>query len=261
VTPDPLDASLDRPRADVDHCQVGREVVTPVGCTFSDPDGDTTVALVGDSKAMQWLPALEQAAVERGWRIVTVGKSSCTFSDGAAALWGDPYPECDAWNKATMALPPGLEPDVVVTSANGGILLPEGASTREVLADAFARRWDDLGARGIPVLASGNTPRSPNDLDVCAADHPRDLGACAFAKATATVGLGRQAMTLAAERSTNATYVDYTDAICPGTTCPLVIGHVVIHRAGDHITATYAATVASQLNPEIEQVLARAGSR
>lgn len=68
-------------------------------------------------------------------------------------------------------------------------------------------------------------------------------------------------MYLAAERSTNATYVDYTDAICPGTTCPLVIGHVVIHRAGDHITATYAATVASQLNPEIEQVLARAGSR
>ena len=71
---------------------------TPVACTFGDPQGSTTVALVGDSKAMQWLPALEEAAATRGWRVVTYGKSACAFSDAPAAQAGAAYPECDAWN-------------------------------------------------------------------------------------------------------------------------------------------------------------------
>ena len=77
VTPDPLVSGQDRPRADVDHCQVGVDVSEPVACTFGDPQGTTTVALVGDSKAMQWLPALEEAVSTRRWRVVTYGKSSC----------------------------------------------------------------------------------------------------------------------------------------------------------------------------------------
>lgn len=145
----------------------------------------------------------------------------------------------------------------VVTSANGGILLTEGENRRDALAGAFAERWSELGARGIPVLAIGNSPRSPNDLDVCAADHPRHLAACAFPKAPATVALRRQAMYLAAERVPTSSFVDFTDAICPGTTCPLVIGHVVVHRAGDHLTATYAATLGDRVIAEVNRVLDR----
>ncbi len=258
VTPDPLDAGLDRPKADVDHCQVDREAVEPVVCTFGDPAGTTTVALVGDSKAMQWLPALEVGARERHWKVLTVGKSSCAFAAHPAALWGEPYVECDEWNARVMKLLPGLRPDVVVTSANGGITLAPGDSRTDVLATAFAERWNELAAHGIPVVAIGNSPRSPNDLDVCAADHVRDLGACAFDKAGAIRGLGRQAMFLASERVKGSTFIDLTPVICPGTTCPLVIGHVVVHRAGDHITATFAATAADRINPEIDKVLARA---
>ena len=257
VTPDPLDASLDRPDADVDHCQVDVDAQDPVWCTFGDPQGMTTVALIGDSKAMQWLPALQQGALERRWRIVTAGKGSCLFSAGQAAVWGDPYPECDAWNDAVMAGLDRVRPDVIVTSANGGILLTEGENRRDALAGAFAERWSELGARGIPVLAIGNSPRSPDDLDVCAADHPRHLAACAFPKAPATVALGRQAMYLAAERVPTSSFVDFTDAICPGTTCPLVIGHVVVHRAGDHLTATYAATLGDRVIAEVNRVLDR----
>ena len=47
-----------------------------------------------------------------------------------------------------------------------------------------------------------------------------------------------------------SSFVDFTDAICPGTTCPLVIGHVVVHRAGDHLTATYAATLGDRVIAE-----------
>ena len=65
---------------------------------------------------MQWLPALEEAAATRGWRVVTYGKSSCAFSDAPAARAGDAYPQCDDWNAAVVDALLADPPDVVVTS-------------------------------------------------------------------------------------------------------------------------------------------------
>ncbi len=45
--------------------------------------------------------------------------------------------------------------------------------------------------------------------------------------------------------------------ICPGEQCPVVIGHVAVHRAGDHVTATYAATLAPQVAAAVEDALRR----
>ena len=51
--------------------------------------------------------------------------------------------------------------------------------------------------------------------------------------------------------------IDLTPWICPVQRCPVAIGHVVIHRAGDHITATYAKTLAPQIARQLDAVLAR----
>src|SRR4029453_10567157 len=97
LTPDPERAGQDRPGADVDHCQVDEHTDEPVRCDFG-PASPTTVALVGDSKAMQWLPAIQRVADDHSWHVVTYGKSSCAFSAGGAALAGRPYPSCDRWS-------------------------------------------------------------------------------------------------------------------------------------------------------------------
>ncbi len=34
----------------------------PIVCTYGDKTGPTTVALVGDSKVLQWLPAVQKTA-------------------------------------------------------------------------------------------------------------------------------------------------------------------------------------------------------
>jgi hypothetical protein len=38
--------------------------------------------------------------------------------------------------------------------------------------------------------------------------------------------------------------------------CPVVIGHVAVHRAGDHVTATYAETLAPQVAGAVDGALA-----
>ena len=258
VTPDPLVAGQDRPAADVDRCQVDLTVTSPVACVFGDPQGTTTVALVGDSKAMQWLPALEEAAAGRGWRIVTWGKSSCTFADVPAARGGTAYPECDLWNDAVVRELRRDPPDVVVTSGVATAAWMDGAPDRVALVEGYAARWRSLTSDGAPVVVVGDSPISPDDLDVCAARHPRDLSRCAFdavpAVAPSALPLQREAV---AASGGGVALLDLTAWICPQQRCTPVIGHVAVHRAGDHITATYAATLAAPLTRAVDDALAR----
>jgi peptidoglycan/LPS O-acetylase OafA/YrhL len=258
LTPDPLRAGEDRPDADVDRCQVDTATTVPVRCEFGVAGGPVTVALVGDSKAMQWLPALQAGAQARGWRILTFGKGSCTYSAAPAARAGAAYPECDAWNQAVTAALLREHPDLVITSANPSVLGHAPLTAGEVATEGFTSRWRELQSAGMPVLVIANSPRSPDDLDVCAARHPDGLGRCSYDRKAATEHIGNQALAAAALDS-GADYLDLTNWLCPGTRCPVAVGSVTIARPGDHVTATYARSLAPVVLAAAEASLARKG--
>lgn len=257
VVPDPLLAGRDRPDADVDHCQVPEPATEPVACTFGDPRGPTTVALVGDSKAMQWLPALQEVADRRGWRVVTWGKSSCPFSAAPAALAGRPYPECDAWNASVRRALDRADPDVVVTSGGATAAWTGAGPSARVLADGYVAAWRTAAAGGARVLVLGDSPRSPDDLDACAARHPRDLDACAFDAGPAVAASGLPAQRAAVARAGEAVrMLDLSGVLCPGARCPVVVGQVAVHRPGSHVTATFARTAAPRVERAVTGLLA-----
>ncbi len=249
VVPDPEEPGTDRPAADVDHCQVDEQAVEPVPCVFGRPRSRTTVALVGDSKAMQWLPALQRAAGRRDWRIVTYGKSSCAFADATTDLAGAPYRACTTWNDRVLADLLRSPPDLVVTSSAARRAWSGGSGSSSALAAGLARRWDTLRRAGVPVLVLGDNPVSPDDLDVCAARHPDDLARCDFPREAAVRGSAEPVQRAALRRLGDRAPVFQPVAgwTCPGSTCPVVIGHVTVNRPGDHITATYAATLADRV--------------
>ncbi|MGG5258510.1 acyltransferase family protein [Phycicoccus avicenniae] len=262
VVPDPLRAGEDRPDADVDRCQVDHDATEPVACTFGARQGATTVALVGDSKAMQWLPALQARATQEGWRIVTYGKSACAFADAPASVAGAAYPECDAWNAAVVRALAADRPDVVLTSGVARGAWDGEAANADRLAAGYARRWSALAAAGSPVVVLGDSPLSPDDLDVCAARHPRDLDACTFPVAPGVAGSGLPVQqAAAAEAGEGVRLLDLTERICPGGRCPVVIGHVAVHRPGDHVTATYARTLSPVLAGAVTSALAARPAR
>jgi hypothetical protein len=51
----------------------------------------------------------------------------------------------------------------------------------------------------------------------------------------------------AAAAMKGAHLIDLTSYYCNDTNCPAVIGHVVVYRDQDHLTATYARTLAPYL--------------
>ena len=257
LTPDPERAGEDRPSADVDRCQVDERTSTPVRCEFGVKDGPVTIALVGDSKALQWLPALERAAPGQGWRIITYGKSSCAFAAGTTELSRAHYQSCDDWNEAVIRQLVADPPDLVVTSTQADAALRGDKVSRSALVDYLARRWKGLQRAGVPVAVIGDNPGSPSDLDSCMARNPRHLTRCAFDRETALANTGLDAQRAAALKAPGVELIDLTPWICPVERCPVAIGHVVIHRAGDHITATYAATLGPQIARQLEAVMTR----
>ncbi len=254
LVPDPQRAGEDRPRADVDHCQVDRRSEEPVACEFGVPDGATTVALVGDSKAMQWLPALEALAHERDWRILTYGKSACAFADAPAEHAGQPYPACDAWNARVMERLRADRPDLLLTSSYASRAWDGQRASAEPLVNGLAQRWRAVAALGTRPVVIGDSPLAPDNLDICTARHPRELTACAFDRDTAVRGSGLPVQQEAAAASKTA-LVDLTPWICPTERCPVAIGHVAVHRSGDHLTATYVATLAPVLGARLDQAI------
>ena len=71
----------------------------------------------------------------------------------------------------------------------------------------------------------------------------------------------RDAVAAASATAPDVHLLDLTAPICPGEQCPVVIGHVAVHRAGDHVTATYAATLAPQVAAAVEDALASVSPR
>ena len=159
-------------------------------------------------------------------------------------------------------------PDVVVTSGVARSAWAGEATDRGLLVQGYADRWRSLTDRGVPVVVVGDSPLSPDDLDICAARNPRELGRCTFEAQPAVAGSGlpvqQDAVALVAAGSApdaqagpDVALLDLTPWICPGGQCPVVIGHVAVHRAGDHVTATYAETLAPQVAGAVDGPLAR----
>lgn len=260
LRPDPSVAHEDKPDAYDQGCQArpgSSEVIT---CTFGaeDPgDAGTSVALVGDSKAMQWLPALEAIAEEEGWRVVTMTKSGCQWTDAISTVDGAPDAECHAWGAQVTDDLLELSPDLVVTSGvRNRAATVENPGQRSVgaLADGYAQVWDEVTAAGSPVAVLTDTPQ-PGDLEdvpTCVATHPGDAEACTI---PFNEGSGTEPLRAGVERSEQARLIDLTGVLCPEQTCRPTFGDVLIYREGSHVTATYAAELAPTLRPALTEAL------
>ncbi|MCZ9336262.1 acyltransferase, partial [Streptomyces sp. TRM76130] len=103
-----------------EHCLVDQlDSALARGCVYGDTSSDTTVVLFGDSHAVQWTPALETIAEQRGWRLEVLTKSAC--SPAEVTMWATQlkraYTECDTWREAALRRIEDEQPALVVTGA------------------------------------------------------------------------------------------------------------------------------------------------
>ena len=258
--PDPLAARGDLPDLYRDGCQAGDTDIEPRSCTYGNPSASFTVALVGDSHAAQWAPPLQAIAVAKGWRLITYTKSACPFLNAEVQHGDRPYSSCTAWNKAMRDRLTGPDrPDVVVTSSSNYRVVRDGRTLNSeeslsALADGMRTSWHALDSAGVRTVVLRDTPRPDIDIAECASQHTERMTKCAVDRDTALSGIG-QRQADATSRLAKVHLVDLNDAICPTDKCAAVIGGVLVYRDTNHLTATYAATLAPRLADALDRLL------
>ncbi|GAA1844823.1 acyltransferase family protein [Asanoa iriomotensis] len=259
ITPNPIKAGDDLPDTTADKCF--QQMVKPdlLYCTYGKPDGKTTVALVGDSKADQWLPSFQLLAEQNDWKIVVAFKGACALST-APALTGDdpskPYQDCTDWNKALLARLLADKPAYVFTSqVSGKSQDANGGATVDAMVDGMHDAWQQLEDNGSKVLVIANNPGPSTNAMTCVDKYRTNLAKCAFDPARRNLDAGFKTQQIAVAGHKSVKMIDLFDTICPTDKCPAVIGNVMIYRRGSHITATYMKT----MTPQLAQAMNEAG--
>ncbi|MGG5257960.1 acyltransferase family protein [Phycicoccus avicenniae] len=232
-----------------------------VGCTYGDPKGDYTVALLGDSHAAQWVPTFRALADQRGWRLLVYTKSSCPLVDASIAYGKDdrPYAGCAGWNADVQRIMARERPDLVLTSSTsylvneGGGVLDQAASDAAV-EKGFRESWARLVALGASVVPIADTPRPGFDMGECVSANEGSLTTCATERSTA-LSLAAPTVTAAAKGQQGVHLLDLNDFVCPDTRCAPVIGHVLVFRDESHLTATYARSLAAAALARLQEVV------
>jgi peptidoglycan/LPS O-acetylase OafA/YrhL len=252
ITPNPLAAPEDVPDLYADGCQTAADDATVHTCTYGADDAATTIAVVGDSKAAQWVPALQLLAPEHDWRIRTYTKSACPFVDGTVTMDGEPYQTCHDWGQDVLDRLTGDEkPDVVLTVQMRSTAIEPGSddptdTSQEAMEDAIVSTWRQLADAGVEVVSLADTPQTGYDVYACVAENPDDLGECTYDRQKGIDISGVEVQSAAAERA-GVPFIDLNRWICPSAECPPVIGDVLVYRQGSHVTKTYIETLAPQL--------------
>lgn len=233
---------LDQVKDDLPHysaklgCHQNQRDAEPITCVLGDPEGEKTVAIVGDSHAGHWVPALEEMARVKGWKLLPFTKSACTFGrtdvlDGARR----PYTSCAEWRENVLEEMVRQGVEVMFTSQSR-------YRSVAIMKEAYRSIWSDVTARGIEIVVIADTPWMPFTPIDCLAVSPPSSCLAPRAKVVAPPQL-----TEAAQGMPNVRVVDLTDAMCDENDCHSVVGNVIVWRDRHHMTTAFSRMLAPYL--------------
>jgi peptidoglycan/LPS O-acetylase OafA/YrhL len=217
-------------------------------CDYGDVTADRTVVLFGDSHADAWLPAIEQIAAERQYRLLSRTKAACPAVDLDIRNddLGRDYTECALWRGDVMDEIAEVRPDLVVLSSSYGV---GGRSPADWVA-ATTYTVSKLVELGIAVVFIGDTPRRADQTGPdCVAAHLDDVSQCNTAQDLAQPHRLIASATGQAVARSGGIFIDPTSWFCADGQCPSVVGNYLVYRDQSHVTASYMKFLVPELKP------------
>ncbi|MFG3524363.1 acyltransferase family protein [Nocardia nova] len=214
-------------------------------CASGDPDSPTTVALVGDSHAAMWNPALEPIAEARHWRLETMAKVTCPLLDLpiTSPYLDREYTECEQWRGQVLNRLRNEHPRLIVLDMSRRYGGDFGfVSYDRAWVESLGRLVAQLRAIGSAVLVLGPIPDPHTTVPTCLSEHLDDATACAPARPAGVNDAG-VAAEQAATTAGGGQYADLTPLFCTATRCPVIVGNTLVFRDDNHLTVSYAQTL------------------
>jgi peptidoglycan/LPS O-acetylase OafA/YrhL len=231
-------------------CYTRHKSIEIPDCSYGAEGSSITVALVGDSHALQWSPALQAIAQRRHWHLLTYTKLSCPFIDipTYSDMLGREYSECAVWRGRVVDRLRKVRPDMTIVAVAGGFrptdpLDADPHRQGEALARLLAQIPGELA-----VLI--DTPTLSFDVPGCLSRHLDDMRPCLTPRDTA-FGPDHGTLERTGAAASGAHVIDLSGALCPGDPCPVVMGRFLMYRDAQHLTSTFSSAFA----PTLERAL------
>lgn len=222
------------------------DLMSEVECGDLD-DPSNTIALVGDSHAEHFLDPVVIAAESEGWRVLMYAKPGCSGLETSRPGQDSRVEECAVWSSEVQKkLLDSSDIDTAVFSSR--------AKTKHVEPETAVAFWQQLRAKGLTVAAIQDVPGMPVDQTaaLCIERSDETYDPCSFGWVAPTDFMYQAANA----PDSPAAFIDLTDNFCDEGTCHVVIGEVVVYFDSNHVSLTYARTLAPYLREKLVEVIA-----
>ena len=223
-----------RPTPYEDGCHLNyHESISPI-CEFGKIDSKNTVVLYGDSHAVQWFPALEKLAVEKGFKLITLTKSACPSIDVVRESVGAfKMSNCATWRENAIARIAKAKPDLIILSSFEHFV-PQGdpRKVEQWWAAGSNRTYRTLQPLASKIVYLLDTPLPKRNIPDCLASTSADK-----CLADSTLGLPQVAQ---------FEIVDPAKWLCTSN-CPGIVRGNVAYRDASHISVATSLELSDSL--------------
>jgi len=249
-------ARFDLPKAYGEKCIAMDFSTKPLLCHYGNPFSKKTLLVVGDSHAVQWLPALELIAKKENLHLIAITKSSCSYSlTNSQSTQNRQDESCVEWNHRLPNIIEKMQPDVILFSQSTGYVSSVNGLDAVELADRIAENWTRLTQSGISIVAIRDTPHVGIDIPVCLSKFGLIGEDCTKARDRAMFNNLNDPLVLASRLVKEANIIDMTNYICGKELCRASKDGVIIWRDSNHMTATFTRTLAVDLHKKMAEFI------
>jgi peptidoglycan/LPS O-acetylase OafA/YrhL len=224
---------------------VTREQVAASFCALGDRSAAVRIAAVGDSHIAHYAGALNALAFKNHWAVDLYAKGGCPFSYAVRVHDAVLTKNCPAWVVNVVAKISNGGYDIAVTSQRAGVAWV-GGNTSAV--NGLTKLWSQLTANSLPIVAIKDNPNPGQKIPACLLSGRECLS-------SKTKALQFDPQVQAATEVPAVKLANFDDIYCDELNCLPVIGHVVVYRDDNHLTDTFARTLAPYLEVEIRKLL------
>lgn len=238
-------------------------------CVLRDGSGPT-IALVGDSHAHQWEPALVELARHNDARLIRVTRVGCPAPDVTVFSRNEQGRDevddvCTEWRRSLYPqVVDRYDPDVIFLATRGyvsGLVTEEGRiqPRQPEHLTTWAAGWDwtlnTLTSGSGTVVLSTILPTMPERIPACLAEHGDQTTRCDFPLADdERLGPYNDVIRDLPRHHGGMAVIDPVPMVCPDGICPAISRDIIVHRDNNHLSATFVRTRADEIAALFEAV-------
>ncbi|RCK58648.1 acyltransferase [Microbacterium sorbitolivorans] len=238
-------------------CYAGADERDADVCAFGDTSAEETIAIIGDSHAAMWIPALDIIGKDHGFKVVPFIKLACAAYPVVQDSDGRDQSECDDFRDFTNEQVAELDPDVVILGARGMLHMRDdvdGKTIDEQWASAVTEEVTQMSTIAETVVALGDVPARPDAKPNDCVDAP-DASQDECLVTGESVERDSNDITQASAEAAGGFFFDTTDFVCADAGCPLFAGDTAIYADDSHLNRIWVEQVAPALGRELQDVL------